>query len=477
VRRHAGLLAVTLLALGLRVETSAAYGPALFFPDSVGYIETAFAQDPVGFAPARPSGYSLAIRGIAELGGSLATITWLQHLAGLLVAAIVYVVVLRLGAGRLPATVAAAVVALDAYAIALEQHVMAESFSTLLIFGALALTALRPRGPLALGASGALLAAAATMRSAALFAVPVWLVYLAWSRIGWVRAATAVSCLVAPLLVYACLHQSATSTFGLTQSNGWFLYGRVGAIADCRALELPPGPERRLCNRRAADRGQRPPYYIFNDHSPARRLFGWHGNERHWARVDAAVGHFALEVIGQRPIAYAGLVATDFARFFTPGVASLSGDDKNVTLPPPAETRGVQPRQPLTVLGPPVERPRAPEATLRDYARVAHTPRWLMAALALAGVASVLVGVASGGAEVPRRREVGLLVAAALAMLLGSAATSDFTLRYLLPSVPLLAAGGAVAVRELASALRLRAPLRTGRRHGRVPAARGGTAS
>src|SRR5215212_4933857 len=128
LRDHAGFLGVVLLAVGVRVATSVAYGPALFFPDSVGYIQTAFADDPVGFAPARPSGYSLVIRAVGDLGGSLDTITLLHHLAGLLLGALVYVLVLRLGGGRLLATVVAAVVLLDAYAIALEQHVMAESF-------------------------------------------------------------------------------------------------------------------------------------------------------------------------------------------------------------------------------------------------------------------------------------------------------------------------------------------------------------
>jgi hypothetical protein len=96
----------------------------------------------------------------------------------------------------------------------------------------------------------------------------------------------------------------------------------------------------------------------------------------------------------------------------------------------------------------------------------------------MAGVGAVLVGVASRGAHAEHRREIALLVGSGLAMLLGSAATSDFTLRYLLPSVPLLASGGAIAARELVLALQARATVGvTGRGEGGLPAARGGMTS
>ena len=51
----------------------------------------------------------------------------------------------------------------------------------------------------------------------------------------------------------------------------------------------------------------------------------------------------------------------------------------------------------------------------------------------------------------PRRREVFLLAGAALAMLLGTAATSEFVLRYLIPVVPLLVCGGVAAAADLAA--------------------------
>ena len=64
-------------------------------------------------------------------GRSLAAITVAQHLAGLVTGVLVYALILRLRLPRWLATAGAALVVLDAYAIALEQQVLAEAFFTL----------------------------------------------------------------------------------------------------------------------------------------------------------------------------------------------------------------------------------------------------------------------------------------------------------------------------------------------------------
>ena len=102
---------------------------------------------------------------------------------------------------------------------------------------------------------------------------------------------------------------------------------------------------------------------------------------------------------------------------------------------------------------------RPPAKRVRDYHQTVHTPRPLMGGLALAALAALLVSIVAalvGRAPLPRRREVFLLSGAALAMLLGTAATSDFVLRYLIPVVPLLVCGGVAACADLlAGAVRL----------------------
>ena len=171
------------------------------------------------------------------------------------------------------ATAGAAVVLLDAYAIALEQQILAEAFFTLALAASFFLVAGRDRGAVALAASGALLAAAATMRTAALFAVPVWAVYVVWAHRRPRLIGPAALGLMLPLLVYASWQAADTGRFGLTQADGWFLYGRVGEIADCGNADVPAAA-RPLCNRNARDRREGAAYHIWNADGPARRTFG-----------------------------------------------------------------------------------------------------------------------------------------------------------------------------------------------------------
>jgi hypothetical protein len=71
-----------------------------------------------------------------------------------------------------------------------------------------------------------------------------------------------------------------------------------------------------------------------------------------------------------------------------------------------------------------------------------HVPRPVLALLALAALLAVCL-------RVPSRREVFLLAGSAVMILLGTAATGGFALRYLLPAVPLLAIGGSLAAAQL----------------------------
>ena len=92
---------------------------------------------------------------------------------------------------------------------------------------------------------------------------------------------------------------------------------------------------------------------------------------------------------------------------------------------------------------------------MRSYQRKVHTPRRLLGVLALLALVSLVVAaVTRGRVHQPRRRETFLLAGSGLAMLLGTAATSEFVLRYLIPAVPLLVCGGAVAAADLAAAIR-----------------------
>lgn len=128
LRRHFLFAAVLSVAAALRIAATVAYWPGILWPDSWGYLWQAYAGNPVAFAPPHPSGYPLLIRIITLAGRQIAVVMVAQHVAGLAVGAVGYLLLLRMGTPRWLAALASAVVLLDGYAIGLEQHLMSEPF-------------------------------------------------------------------------------------------------------------------------------------------------------------------------------------------------------------------------------------------------------------------------------------------------------------------------------------------------------------
>lgn len=452
LRPHLPLVAVLVLAGALRIAAWIAYRPALMYSDSWGYLHDALHGTPVGISAIRPAGYPIALRILNVFGTGLGGMTAVQHVAGLVTAVLVYAVVRRAGAGPWLGAVAAALFGLDAYAVALEQHLLAETFFTLALMLGLWLT-VAGRGRWALPLAGVAIAVAVSMRTVGICVVPVWLIYLAWSRVGWRRGGAAVAALALPLLLYGALHDVKTGQFGLTQGNGWMLYARVGQIADCRGIGATAA-ERPLCEPAHGARVGAS-FYLWSHRSPARRLFPSGPAGPTLARSDALLGGFAEKVILAHPTRYLGLVAADFARFFKPGLMAR-GDQEDLpeTFPasPRAEDRLIE--RPVRAQDAPGFRihVRAPAAALRAYARVVHTPRWLLIAFVLAAVAATVARAARARWPV-HGREAYLAAGMGAALLLGAAAGSEFSLRLLMPAVPLLICGGVVALRDGTAAL------------------------
>jgi hypothetical protein len=477
-RRHWALLTVLALAAILRVATEIAYRPALLFSDSWAYLGAAYSGSPVGILPDKPAGYSLILDLLAVPGRSLAAITLAQHVAGLATGVLVYLLLVRLRTGRLLATIATAIVVLDAYLIALEQHVLAESFFGLAVVASAWLIT-RTHDPVPVALACALLAGAVLIRVPAILAVPVWLAYLVWSRVGWRTFAAGCLAMAVPLLAYAALHESRTGTFGFTQWDGWLLYGRTADLADCRRMEVPRRV-RNLCPTDADRRleGRDPNvFYLWDPRSPARQLFGEPETRAQKLHANARLREFGIAVVRARPFEYIERVTSDYVRFFEPGAMSVVRRyDDPITLPDePRPTGGGTVHR--TYFPDYTMRVHPPADTLATYQRLIHTPRWLMGAFGLVGLVAVLLGVFPTWRErLPRRREVFLLVGGGLAMLL-PAAMNHFELRYLIPSVPLLVCGGVLGLQDLARALRgaqqpsgSRASDRTGVRRSAAPA-------
>ena len=473
IRRHWPFALVLALGAALRVACEVAYRPALFYSDSWGYLSMAHGSGIVTFAPLRPSGYPLILKLLSVVGDGLAAATFAQHAAGLVTAVLVYATCRGLGLKRWQATTAAGFVALDAWAIALEHYILAEAFFGLALMlavwaslGAMRVdvedagagsgrwapaSRLRPRpsAAIALGFAGLCLAAAALMRPVGLFAVPAWLIWMIWVRPGARPVAAALAALAVPLLVYSLAHAHVTGTFGLTQANGWFLYGRVGSIASCDGLDVARDA-RKLCDRPPEAAGENQSFFMFNRRSPARRAFGGiSANSRKQARSNRILGKFARQVILHRPGAYAELVAGDFLRYLRPGPHAPHREDQTVEFPNSGRIR-FDDRTIRRRLFPDLRtQASTPAGALRSYGKVLHTSRLLVALGILAALAAFALGRRTRD---PRLPALFLTFGVGVGILLGSALAAGFALRYLVPAVPELAVMAALAAASLASA-------------------------
>ena len=455
IRENPAFVAVLAIGLVVRVLAMIAYTPALFFGDSWGYVVSAFSGHPVAISNIRPSGYAALMRLLTVPGRDLTQLVALQHLAGLATGTIVYVVLVRARVARTTAALASALVFLDGYVIALEQHLMPEAFFTptllvaalLLAWPALRAESARDAGRAgwrAATVAGLLLAAAILQRTAGLFAIPFFAAYLLWVRAGWRAVVAFLLALALPVLAYAAAEKSRFGTFGLSQTDGWVLYGRVAGFADCNGANIAPDA-RPLCET-AAQRSSHPDagdWYIFDLDSPAVRLFGGYATtvsaQRHSNQV---LGAFAHRILLHQPLDYLEAVGRDVVRYFTPGATPFADNVSATSLPANASDEEVVaavrneylPTLHLAV--------RSPSGVVSGYRGVVHLPRPVLALLALASLVALAL-------RTRWRREILLLSGSGVGLILGAAASAGFGLRYLEPSVPLIAIGGTLAAVDL----------------------------
>jgi hypothetical protein len=343
----------------------------------------------------------------------------------------------------------AAVILLDSYAIALEQHIMAETLFALAILLSAVIAALYRQRPGLMAASGVLLAGAVSMRVAGLYAVPAFVLFVLVKARPARAAVAALVGLVLPLLAYASLHAADGRGFGFTETiGGWALYGRVASIADCRGADIP-AETRPLCQtdtERA--KGLPPSWYIFSPSSPAHREFGFDPSPR----ISGLLEDFAVAIVRAHPARYVELVAGDFARVFEPGGG---GVDTPLRFPQKGSFtwESVQPLKTWHDRYFPDYRRtiREPSGFLVAYQKVFHTARWLMGAFVLAIVLAAVISFFGR----PRRsaRAIYLLFGGmAVGIVLGSVATVEMNVRFLIPAIPLLVCGGVLALRDLVEA-------------------------
>jgi hypothetical protein len=256
VPAHWPVLVIFAAGALLRLLTMVAYSPGLWFTgDSSVYMGVANTLVP---NVARPMGYSWFLWLLLPFD-SVRLIVAVQHLIGLAVAALLYVFMVRRGVRRWVATVAVAVLLLDARTVLLEQFLLAEAlFTGLLVGGMVALCWSRRPGVVACGGAGLLFAAATTTRTVGLPLIGLVMLYLLVKRVGVVRVAAFAVAAAVPLAGYASMNQRHHGDFSLSSYSGRFLWARVSTFVDCDRLTLteeerPLCPPEPLGQRKAAD--------------------------------------------------------------------------------------------------------------------------------------------------------------------------------------------------------------------------------
>ncbi|MBC6460018.1 phospholipid carrier-dependent glycosyltransferase [Actinomadura sp. HBU206391] len=440
--RHHGVFALALLGGALiRLVTMLGYPGVLWFTgDSYFYLGGALRPWP---SPSKTLGYSFMLW-LLEPFHSLTLVAFLQHLMGLAVAVMVYALLRRAGLPGWAATLVTLPVLYDAYQIQLEHLLMAESIFTFLIAAAVTLVLWRRR-PLWWVAlfAGLLLGYAVLVRTAGAAMIPVAVGCLVVRRAGWRACAAALVGGVVPLAAYALWFHSAHGTYGLTLSDGIYLWGRTSTFADCDRIR-PPAQERKLCLHDRPEDRIAPGTLIWRKEVPPRRLRGGPvdpGNN------DLLRG-FALRAIVAQPLDYAGAVARGVGMAVSPhrighpnpGTESLYHFRDRPQLFPAgkswagggtalSDARAYGGDTPSRVVEPNAGR-------MRWYQEHLFLPGPALGVLLVAGAAGIVV--ARG-----RRTEALTAWSAAVTLLVFPIATADFDYRYVLPTLPFacLAAG------------------------------------
>ena len=451
LRRH--WLAAVLLAAGLvlRVLAQVAYRPALFYIDTTRYLyNDAPGMDPLGY-----KGVLRAILAVANFNAVAAV----QHLLGLAMAVVLYVLLLRRGCPRWLAALAMAPLLLDAYQIQIEQTLMPDTWFEALVVAGLAILLWRPApgwrtalaGGLVLGTS----AIFAQIGEALLLPAVLYLLVLGggWRQaLG--RAGVLCAAFILPILTYCTINYLAVGDFFLSHTGVTSVYGRTAAAADCNTLRLTPA-ERGMCPTRA-QQAKGPDSLEFDQDSPVQRYYADLPRDQ----VDALITDFNHRVLTQQPLRVLRAYARDVVRLFaltrdgSPGVTAISRWQFQTTYPyfPPHASRQVVDTATDRFGG---GRPAvwAPAADfLRGYQlHGGYTPGPLLALCTLAGLAgsaSLLVrGRAARLVREPARACL-LFFASAVSVLLVSD-LFEFSWRYQLHALVTLVPAGALGVTVL----------------------------
>ncbi|MFC4910501.1 hypothetical protein [Actinomadura gamaensis] len=240
---------------------------------------------------------------------------------------------------------------------------------------------------------------------------------------------------------YASWYEEAHGRFELSATNGFFLYGRTAAFADCAKIEPPPELAG-LCHDWKHDMPGVAPGYaaLWGPRSPFRAMPDGVADEEGNRRAD----RFARAAILAQPGDYLDRALRDTARSFSWGRSDYptSWTVGEYRFP----SRHWQPRsavKPARAYGHGTAAPRIVEpfaGWMRSYQKVVFLPGTLLGVLLLVGLAGAVRHARNGGGAAL------LPWLSAFALLTVPPFTADFDYRYLLPVVPFAALAAALGV-------------------------------
>jgi len=446
LRRH--WLAAALLAAGLvlRVLAQLAYRPALFYIDTTRYLYNAEGMDPVGY-----KGPLRAILLVANFDAVAAV----QHLLGLAMAVVIYVLLLRRGTPRWLAALAIAPVLLDAYQLQAEQSVMPGTWFEALIVAGLATLLWRPRTTWRTAvAAGVVLGISAIVAQVGEALILPAVVYLLVAGGGWRQAIGKAAALCAafalPILAYCTGSYLLTGNFFLSHSGTTSFYGRMAAAADCATIKLPAA-ERAMCPAKA-QQAMGPDWLEYADGSPIRPYY----SRLPRARTDSLISDFDRRVLTQQPLRVLDAYGRDVLKLFavtrttSPGDTPISRWQFQTTFPyyPPHATAQVVGTAVARFGGgtPAVWRPVA--AFLRSYQLGGgYTPGPLLVLFTLTGLAGSVAALRTRAGPGTRQLALACLLffTSAVSLILVSD-LFEFSWRYQLVTLVTLVPAGALGI-------------------------------
>ncbi|WP_371780124.1 hypothetical protein [Streptosporangium subroseum] len=437
---HGVFAIVIVLAAALRCLVMLGYDTAqLYWYDSFTYLDTAVHLQPSGAF--HPAGYSFFLRLLLPFH-SVELVAGVQHVMGLGMALMIYLVLRRRSLPGWGATLATLPVLFDPAFLRLEHAVLSDTQVTFLIVSALTVLLWRTRPSVrACTAVGLLLALAGLTRTVAVPLLGLVLIHLIIQRVGRRQMIALAVAGLLPLAGYAGWYQAHHGRFALSGSDGVALWARTMTFADCSVIK-PPVEEAKLCpNGTVVDAASE---YVWAAEASLNRLPGDRFSHNDLARS------FALRAIAAQPLDYLGAVVHDTSLAFawtpvrhplrvSPALTFPHGSWPLPGFPLIDKVRGeydggIRGMSSVEPYG----------SVLAAYAlpAVLHGP--------LLGVMLLLGGLGSIG-----RRQAALLPWATAAFLLvAPIAALDFDHRYVLPAIPMACLAAALGATSLVARLR-----------------------